>query len=171
MKKIFSLLAMALSMSFAMTSCDDNDLPDVDINITVSNAEIVDHQMYVVRGDILRIESITVTNNEPDKPAAITSASYYWDGVFQGEAYQAPFAFNIATFKPVDGKLGTPLGAHRLQIYAPVVALDKDLAFALMTYTVNVVESVDDIPADGTNAMTHHVDMHAGEFNRNGAGS
>ena len=23
----------------------------------------------------------------------------------------------------------------------------------------------------GTNAMTHHVDMHAGEFNRNGAGS
>ncbi len=40
-----------------------------------------------------------------------------------------------------------------------------------MTYTVNVVESVDDIPAGGTNAMTHHVDMHAGEFNRNGAGS
>ena len=113
MKKIFSLLAMALSLAFVTTSCDDNDLPDVDINIAVSNAEIVDHQMYVVRGDTLKIESINVRNNEAGKPAAITEASYYWDGYFLGEAWQAPFAFNIVTTKPTAELDGTALGAHR----------------------------------------------------------
>lgn len=164
MKKIFSLFAMALSLAFVTTSCDDNDLPDVDINIAVSNAEIVDHQMYVVRGDTLKIESINVRNNEAGKPAAITEASYYWDGYFLGEAWQAPFAFNIVTTKPTAELDGTALGAHRLQIYAPVFAVDKDLAFALLSYTVNVVESVEDIPAGGATSLTHHADMHSGEF-------
>ena len=68
MKKIFSLLAMALSLAFVTTSCDDNDLPDVDINIAVSNAEIVDHQMYVVRGDTLKIESSTSGTTKPANP-------------------------------------------------------------------------------------------------------
>ena len=68
------------------------------------------------------------------------------------------------TTKPTAELDGTALGAHRLQIYAPVFAVDKDLAFALLSYTVNVVESVEDIPAGGATSLTHHADMHSGEF-------
>lgn len=166
MKKLFSLLALALTLTFVTTSCDDNDLPDVDISITVSNAKIVDNEMYVVRGDTLRIESIDVTNNEPGKAAAITSAAYYWDGIFLGETFRSPFGFNIVTTIPTDETHGTRLGAHRLQIYAPLVAVDKELAFALLTYTVNVVESAEDIPQGGTHIHTHHGEIHSGEYQK-----
>lgn len=141
------------------TSCsdDDNDLPNVDLSLTVSNCAQVDGVIYVVQGQTLQIDAINIKNNEEGKGAAITHATYYWDYQPLGIAVAPPFAFNIVTTKPEGDVPGTALGKHLLQIEMQIVAVDKEVAVGAMVYQVNVVESEDDIP-DGVQPGTFTFD-------------
>ena len=140
-------MLFALPLAFTTTSCsDDDDLPNVEMSITVSGAECIDGTIYVVQGNTLNIESINVTNNEPDKAATITSADYYWDYRLIGTAMLPPYGFKIETVKTEGDIEGTPLGEHLLQIEAPLLAVDKEVATAILVYKVVVVASEDEIP-------------------------
>jgi hypothetical protein len=146
MKKLFYLIAMALPLVFFATSCDDDDdLPNVEMSVAFSNCKIVDDVVFVVQGDTLTIDSVTVTNLEKGKAAAITSATYYWDAVRLGTAVVSPFRFQIATSE------STPLGEHLLQIETPVLAVDKAAAVGMMNYTVMVVADSLALPGDTIN--------------------
>ena len=135
---------MMLVPVLAMTSChDDNDLPDVDFDITFENAVEVDNQMYIAKGDTLKVTGITVINNESDDAALITSASYYWDGYYIGSNNQPPFGFEFCIGENV------PVGKHEIDITCPIYAVDKSPAIGTVFFYVNVVESQDDIPAGG----------------------
>lgn len=150
MKKFLSLLLIAIPLSFAVTSCnDDNDLPNVDMSIAISGGQRVDNVIYVVQGDTLQIDSIGVTNNEPGKAAAITAATYYWDYQRLGTSLLPPYGFAVVTTAPTANTPGTPLGKHLLEITCPLLAVDKEVATCVLAYTVQVVASPDDIP-DGT---------------------
>lgn len=150
MKKIFSILLLALPLAFMTTSCsDDDDLPNVDITVNMSNCKQLDDVVYVVRGQILNIDGITVKNLDSNKPALITRASYFWDYTLLGTSVVAPYGFEIATIAPdEEGVGGTPLGKHLLEIEMPVLAEDKAVATGVVAFVVQVVESEDDIPAD-----------------------
>lgn len=150
MKKFAYLLALALPM-IAFTSChdDDKDLPNVDYNITISGAEFSDGQIYVAQGDTLKIDAVTVVNNEQGKAASIPYANYYWDGYFIGQSVVAPYAFEIEITDKV------PVGLHALEITSPVYAVDKAVAFGVIRYKVNVVEAEEDMPEGGT--VSHRV--------------
>lgn len=150
MKKILTLMLLALPL-FAMVSCsDDNDLPDVDFRITFDNATRTDDgSVYVVQGETFTVSSIEVINNE-NKNAIITNANYYWDYFYLGSSVQPPFAFEISLEE------STPLGNHVLQIECPVYAEDKEPATALVQCNIVVVASADDIPENGTAAFTVH---------------
>lgn len=150
MKKIFSILLLALPLAFMTTSCsDDDDLPNVDITVNMSNCKQLDDVVYVVRGQILNIDGISVKNLDGNKPALITRASYFWDYTLLGTSVVAPYGFEIATIAPdEEGVGGTPLGKHLLEIEMPVLAEDKAVATGIVAFVVQVVESEDDIPAD-----------------------
>lgn len=139
---------MALAMSFGFASCsDDNDLPNVDMSITISGAQAVDGTIYVVQGDTLSIEAITVKNLDSNKGAAITAATYFWDYYRLGTALMPPYGFDIATTTE------TTLGKHILEIESPLYASDKSPAVSIQVYDVVVVANADEIPA-GTVSQT-----------------
>ncbi len=142
-KKLMAAALLALPL-IGFVSCSDNkDLPDVDYNIEIEGGTRVDGSVYVVRGDTLEVESITVSNREEGKAAMITSAAYYWDGYYIGTAVIAPYGMQIITDED------TALGKHALDIQTPLFAEDKEAATAVVGLQVVVVESTEDIPGGG----------------------
>ena len=147
MKKILSFALIFGLLSFFVSSCsDDNDLPNVDYQIKVSGGVIDENtgEIYVVRGTTFTIDELTVTNVDSDKEAAITYAEYYWDYYFLGQSPLPPFTYNIAVTDEAK------LGKHVLSIRTGIVAVDKEPAVGLITYTVVVVESEEDLPDNGS---------------------
>lgn len=143
MKKWFYLMLLAVipTMAISFASCnDDDDLPDVDISLSVDKGTVVDGTIYVVQGDTLQIASINVVNNEPNKGAAITNVNYYWDGIYYAPAVFSPFGMTFVTDEE------TPVGNHDIGISCTVLAVDKSIATAVLNYPVKVVASADDIP-------------------------
>ncbi|MCM1033180.1 MAG: hypothetical protein NC405_05425 [Odoribacter sp.] len=148
MKRLFYLFIFALPL-IGFTACDDdNDLPDVDFIIDISDASYVDGTIYVVAGETFTIDGIKVVNNEKGKEALITYAEYFWDYQRLGVSASDPFAFEIYVSPE------TPLGEHLLEIYSPVYAVDKTPAFAMQAFNVQVVASASDIPAGGVTSFT-----------------
>lgn len=144
MKKFIYLLLL-LVPAFALVSCsDDDDVPNVNFEITFANAVEHNGDVYVVQGDIAEIQSITVTNNEAGKAAFITDAIFYWDGYYLGSSFQSPFTFEFGTTDQ------TPVGRHTLDITCALFAVDKSPATAVVRYPVYIVASAEDIPDEAT---------------------
>lgn len=143
MKKFHQiLLALALPiLAFAFASCnDDDDLPNVDISLELAQGTVVDGTIYVAQGDTIEIASIVVVNNEAGKGAGITNVSYYWDGYYYSPAVFAPFGMIFPTTED------TRLGKHSIDITCTVLAVDKSIATAAVSYPVEVVATAADIP-------------------------
>ena len=145
MKKFIYLLVM-LVPALALVSChdDDNDIPNVDFNLSFENAVEVDGSLYVVQGETMKITGIDVQNNEADKGALITAATYYWDGYYIGTTVQPPFGFEFDVTENV------PVGKHQIEIECPLFAVDKSPATAIVFMYVNVVASEEEIPGQGS---------------------
>lgn len=154
MKKLLSLLFIALPLVFIFAACnDDKDLPDVSTGITVEHARILDNNIYVVRGDTLTIASLNIKNNEAGKNAIITSADYYF-GRSQFTTVVAPFTYQRPTSADTASFWYIEPGVYPLNIEMGIAAEDKALAFGLMEFNVNIVNNADDIPADATATTT-----------------
>ena len=141
MKKFFYLLLLLIPLG--LTSChdDDDDLPNVDFDVTFDDAVIDENGIiYVVQGESFSVDAVKVINRDPGKSALITSATYFWDAFPLGTSIIEPFAFEIET-SPT-----TPLGDHSLQISCPVYAVDKEAATALVSFTVRVGGDETDLP-------------------------
>lgn len=151
MKKIFYILFCALPV-LAFTSCDDddNDMPDVDISITVDDAVIDNGRIYAVAGTDFEVEAIKIVNNEQGKAAIIPYANYYFDYRYIGQSVIEPYGYKIYIPENIEP------GNHVLEITMPVYAVDKSPAFAALAYEVVVVESEDDLPETGTTATISH---------------
>lgn len=147
LKKFLLALAVALP-AVAFTSCsDDDDLPDVTFDVTVSGGTVYDGKIYVVAGNDLTIDGIKVINNEK-KPAIISYANYYWDYRFLGRNLIEPYGYELYISNE------TAPGEHLLEIYAPLYAEDKAPAFAVLAYQVVVVEEESQLPEGGTSSLT-----------------
>ncbi|MDE5568128.1 MAG: hypothetical protein K2J12_06770 [Muribaculaceae bacterium] len=140
MKKFYYFLLMALPMFFFASCDDEKNLPDVEVSIQIDGGVRVDGIIYVVQGETFSVEAINVENLEKGKNALITSATYSWDYRYVGVSVTPPFGaeFNTENME---------LGEHLLQIECPLYAVDKSPANLYMAYKVQIVESVDDIPA------------------------
>lgn len=141
MKKFLILLSLVIPALGFMSCSDDNDLPDVNIEVNFDNVVNSDGTLYVVQGQDFSVSSITVTNNEAGKPAGLTGANYYWDYMYVGTSLEEPFTYEFTVAPTV------PVGRHVLQIEGNLIAVDKSLAFAVISTEIQVVASADDIPA------------------------
>ncbi len=136
------LVAVLPMMAMSLASCnDDDDLPNVDISLTVDKGTVVDGTIYCVAGDTIQIASINVVNNDAGKAATVTNVNYYWDGMYYAPAVFAPFGMTF----PISEE--ATVGNHSIGITATVLAVDKSIATAALNYPVKIVASADDIPA------------------------
>lgn len=144
MKKLYYLILAMLPLVF-FTAChdDDDNLPDVDINVYMSGALQADGNLYVVQGDTLSVDSITVTPLNGTKAATLGNPTIFWDTFRVGTVVSENFSFKFNT-------ADMPVGNHFLGIRMGVYQVDKTLAFAVLGYKVVLVESADQIPAGAT---------------------
>lgn len=141
MKKLYYLL-LALPLAF-FASCDnDDDLPEVDITVEMSGGMVSDGVIYMVQGDTLTVDGITV-KSLTDKPATTGATTYFWDYRPTATVIAAPYTMEFDTAL-------TPVGNHLLQIQTGVYQVDKSAAFVTMSYKVTVVKSAEDIPSGAT---------------------
>jgi hypothetical protein len=159
MKKLLYLILFALPA--LIISCnDDDDLPNVDFHVGFSDAVIETGNIYIIQGDTLAIDSVTVTNNDVGKAATVTACNYYLDGNFMGRQIFSPYSWLIPTNEM------TPLGRHVLTIRTNVLAVDKTPAFAILTFPMYVVADSTDIPIvtePGPVIITNNVQLQEGE--------
>ncbi len=141
MKK-FLLALMALPLMMSLASChDDDELPDVNINVTYKNAVVVDHQVYVVQGQEFGIESIVTTAAQEGKNATNGAVSYWLNGIPVGTTDVQPFAITLAP------EWTQETGSFYIEFVMPVYEEGCALATAYARVKVNVVASADDIPS------------------------
>lgn len=145
MKKIFFSLLMALPvMMVAMSSCDDdNDVPKVSIQATISGGTFEGDEIFVTQGDDLVIDGLTLVNGT-GKEGALGAVSYYWDHFMIGTNIVEPYVLTINTAKQ-------PIGRHLLQAWMPIYVVDYPICWGYVWYVVNIVASDEDQPeGDGS---------------------
>lgn len=141
---IYTLLALPLLMLAACSN--DDDLPQVDFDVSFSGATNVDGTFYVIQGDQFTVDAITVTPVSGTKQATIGAVSYIWDYIAFGTVIEAPFTMSLQTSN-------LPVGRHVLQIEASILQVDKAIGMAYFSYPVVIVESADEIPS-GTEVLS-----------------
>lgn len=148
MKKLFYLL-LALPL-LALGSChDEDDIPDVNVSITLDNVVVKGNVIYTVQETPLDITSISVEG--VGSRALVTSVTYFWDGIRIGWNPLAPFSATIPGNAVSEGN-------HVLGISMEVAQEGKPLGFCATTYNVKAVAGTDDLPeglAPGTVTITY----------------
>ena len=143
MKKYFYYLLFLLPLTFVAVACDDddNDIPNVGIQATISGGVFEGDEIYVAQGDELVIDALTLINNT-DKEGALGAVSYYWDHYLIGTNLTQPFELKLET-------ADQPVGRHLLQAQMPIYVVDYPICWGYIQYYVNIVEAQDDLPESG----------------------
>ncbi|MDE7154250.1 MAG: hypothetical protein K2O00_07405 [Muribaculaceae bacterium] len=140
MKKFLYLL-VALPL-FVFSACnDDDDVPNVDLDIQFSGVTVKDDVIYVVQGEPITIESVSLINNT-DKKGTLGVVSYYWDYVRVGSQVISPYT---ATFETNN----EPVGNHLLTLDTGIYVEDYPICFGVAQFKVKIVASADELPDDG----------------------
>lgn len=138
-KMIYLLLVLPL---LGLTACsDDDDIPNVDVTVSIEGATRVGDVLYVVEGETLSVTSINLVDNTA-KGAVIGSASYFWDYYRFYATINRPYGMSLST-------VDMPLGNHLLEAVITIYAVDYAPCQGYINYKVRIVPSADDIPTDG----------------------
>jgi hypothetical protein len=141
MKRLYYLL-LALPL-LCFVACDsDDDLPEVTFNMQMSGGLDYDGEIYIVQGDTLRVEALTVTPTNAQN-TVLGATTYFWNGYPVLTTVVAPYKCEFYT-------AGCVPGAYALQARTNVYQVDKTIAVAWLSYRVNIVATEDDLPDDGT---------------------
>lgn len=174
MKKLFYLLLM-LPLAFFASCSDDDDLPQVDLTLTMSGVTQYDDAFYAVKAETTETETETATTDTEDgkddetlpegvitidsftaqsltnKNASVANVSFFLDGLFVPPSFNTSYVCAIST-------ADLPVGTHSLSVTANVLQVDKSIATAALNYPLKIVASADDLPegapAIGTYSVT-----------------
>lgn len=142
MKKLLYLLLL-LPLGLFSSCDDDNDMPDVTMNVSMSNVVQYDGITYVVAGDTIKVNSVTVKPVTGGNAAIAGGVTYIWDvytnEMSVGYSPVAPYGIDVPT-----ATVG--VGNHLLDLRMAIVQVDKSVANAFISYPIKVVASADDIP-------------------------
>lgn len=136
MKKLFYLL---LALPLFMVACsDDDDLPQVDITATFDGGTQVNGNYYIVKGNTLVVEGMSLVNYGKDE-ATIGGVRYFLDYMPIGTSIVSPYGISIITDN-------LPVGNHLLQAEMPIYAVGYSLCTGYITKKIVVVSESADIP-------------------------
>ncbi|MBD5226251.1 MAG: hypothetical protein HDS68_09890 [Bacteroidales bacterium] len=143
MKKFFYYLLLALPLGFMTTSCDDDEdkVPNVNIQATISGGVFEDDEIYVVQGEDLVIDGLTLVNNT-NKEGTLGAVTYYWDHYLIGTNVTQPFTLTVDTSDQ-------PIGRHLLQAQMPIYVVDYPVCWGYIQYYVNIVADSSELPGNG----------------------
>lgn len=138
MKKLLYLLFL-LPLCMLASCHDDDDLPNVDVTVTVSNVAVVDgDDIYVVQGDTLRVDGVSVKGN--GSRATIYSVTYALDGISFIVSPISPFGLSLPSYN-------LKIGEFDLDLVFDLLQEDKTPATAAIDYDVHVVADKNALPA------------------------
>ncbi len=138
MKKFLSIL-LALPLLVSFTSChDDDNLPQVKINVTYASP-VVDHAVYVVKPDTFKVESVNVVALRPGHVATNGPVSYWFNGVSLGTNFAPPFGIKIPTEN-------LSVGSYFMTMEMTVLEEGCEMATLTSSVKVCVVEDESEIP-------------------------
>lgn len=138
MKKILYLL-LALPMLVLASCCNDDDLAQVETNLTLSNVSNANGMIYAVQGDVVKIDGVSVTPTN-GKPATITNVRYYVDGFLLIGTIEDPYALEFST----EGFSTTQ--RHTISLQATVLQEDKSITSVVANYPMVVVADASALP-------------------------
>lgn len=149
MKKILlALLFLPLFGLLSSCSDDEKDLPEVDMEVTVSGA--VEHNtegvLFIEQGKNLVVNSLKVIPRN-GRAATIGLTTYYLDGIPQVQTATEPFGATLSTTELLPG-------TYTFQIKSAVYQIDKSAAFMLLTYKLVVTEEEQPNAPDGGAIVT-----------------
>lgn len=140
MKKLALLFLFALPVMAVLPSCNDDDMPQVNISFSCENGTVVDNQAYVVQPDTFFITSINVTPVRSGHKAMCVGPVNYWiDGHPVGTSFEAPYGIEIPSE-------ALSVGRHTLSVNMGIAEEGYTLATAMTSTSLNVVTDASDIP-------------------------
>lgn len=153
MKKLL-LLLFALPLLMFNSCNNDEDLPKVDIEMTLSNVSQVGNTFYAVKGDVVTINGVSV-KSLTSKDAAVTNVIYR---LSKGAAYawvvpssEEPYNYSFSTEDLAEG-------TYTLVVNATILQVDKSIANGVFGYPIQIVDQLPDgAPAIGTYSVTTSV--------------
>ena len=145
MKKFLYLFLCSLPLLFATACSDDDDAPDVSINLEISGGVVSNGTIYGVADSTLTVDAIEVVNHD-GKTATLANVFYFWDGIPMGPSPAYPYGYEMT--------LPEAPGDHVLSIEANLLVVDKPIYNTLLRYRVTVVESEEQLP-EGTNTREY----------------
>lgn len=138
MKKLFYLLFL-LPLAFFASCDDDDDVAQVDLEVTVSGVTKVNNAFYTVSGNTVVIDGLTA-KSLTDKTATVTGVRYYLDKIPIWASYEdGKFSFDFSTEN-------IPAGSHVINITATVLQVDKSITSAVMNVPLNIVAEETELP-------------------------
>lgn len=144
MKKLFYLLFL-LPLAFFASCNDDNDIAQVDFQVTLSGVTQSNNNFYTILDNTVTIDGVSV-KSLTDKAATITGVRYYLDGYpIWASVEDNNFTFDFST-----DNLKT--GEHVLAITATVLQVDKTITQSVINVPLFIVENEEALP-DGAPAI------------------
>lgn len=138
MKKLFYLLFLLPLAMFV--SCDnDDDLAEVDFNVTASGVTLADNSFYTVQGETVSVDQVSV-KSLTDKSATVTGIRYFIDGVPVFGSIESPYSISFSTEN-------FAAGTHSLSIEATVLQVDKSITNCAINLPLTIVAEESDLPA------------------------
>ncbi len=137
MKKLLYLLIL-LPLGLLASCSSDDDLPDVNVFVSFDNVVADNNELYVVRGDTLKITSVHIKGNSTTA-AIINGVNYRWDYSVLIWQPIAPYNVSFLTDKFREGP-------HVLSMYMDIAQVDKTLAYGVLEFKVNVVPDKASLP-------------------------
>lgn len=137
MKKLIYLLFL-LPLGFLASCSDDDNLANVDLNVTLSGVTDLNNTFYSVSNDSVRIDGVTASSLT-DKQAAVTNIRYQINGVPVFGTWEDPFSISVP-----NELLKT--GTNLINVYATVLQVDKSLTSAAVQFPLVVVDSASNLP-------------------------
>lgn len=141
MKKLLYLL-LVLPFAIGLASCSDNDLPEVNVNMTFNNVVAEDGVIYAVKDSVISIDNITTRAVDSDKDAAITNILYFWNSIpAPGLTWSS-----LPILIPLKNMPLVPSGNNMLGMKATILEVDKSIATCYITVPIKTVDKVEDLP-------------------------
>lgn len=151
MKKLFYLLFL-LPLAFFAACSDDDDLPEVDFTLTMSNVTQLNNTYYAIKGDTVKIDNVSV-KSLTGSAATVTGVRYYLDYLpIMSNPIMTPFSTYFLTDK-------LPAQKYNLGITATVLQVDKSICSAAINVPLQLVESKDKLPEGAPEIGTYSTTM------------